>query len=94
MRANGAWLTPPAAGPALLLLNLVTANCRSCVWPTSRLRSLELLKRLASFLTDEDIINRALPFVLTALSDDMASVRAAACESLVEMVYLFRSVLL
>jgi phosphoinositide-3-kinase regulatory subunit 4 len=76
----------PKAGPALLLLNVVAANIRNCVWPTSRLRSLELLRKLSSFLTDEDVINRVVPYALTALVDDLPHVRGAACQALIDMV--------
>ena len=81
-----------AVGPALLLLNLVTSSIRNCLWPSSRLHGLKLFLNLLSYLTDEDKVDRIVPFVMDLLSDDAAIVRAEACRTLVIVVESVQSI--
>ncbi|ORY34315.1 hypothetical protein BCR39DRAFT_556705 [Naematelia encephala] len=79
-------------GPALLLLNIVTASVRNCIWPSSRLHGLHLFLKLLPYLMDEDKVDRIIPFVVELLSDDVAIVRAEACRVLVLVVESVRSI--
>ena len=65
-----------------MLLNLVTSSIRNCLWPSSRLHGLTLFLNLLPHLSDEDKIDRIIPFVVELLSDKVAIVRAEACRTL------------
>jgi phosphoinositide-3-kinase regulatory subunit 4 len=77
------WRILTVAGPALLLLNLVTSSIRNCLWPSSRLHGLKLFLNLLPQLGDEDKVDRIVPYVVELLSDDVAIVRAEACRTLI-----------
>lgn len=78
-----------ADGPALVILALVCANVRNCVRPASVLRALEILLALNRYLTDETRLDRLVPYLVTLLSDDAATVRAMALRVLTQTVRLF-----
>lgn len=65
---------------------MVTSSVRNCIWPSSRLHSLQLFLNLCPFTPDEDRIDRIIPFVVELLSDEVAVVRAEACRVLVQVV--------
>jgi phosphoinositide-3-kinase regulatory subunit 4 len=69
-----------------LLLNILTANMRNCLRASSRIRSLEPLLPIADLILDEEVIDRIIPYVVALLKDEMPQVRAAALETLVELV--------
>lgn len=73
-------------GTALLLLNIVTSSIRNCSWPTSRLNGLELFLKLLPYVSDEDKVDRMVPFAVELLKDPQAALRAAACRSIVQVV--------
>ena len=75
-------------GIALLLLNVVTSSIRNCSWPTSRLHGLQLFLRLLPHVTDEDKVDRMVPFAIELLKDPLASLRAAACRTIITVVSL------
>lgn len=75
-------------GPALLLLNIVTSSIRNCTWPSSKLHALQLFLRLNAYISDEDKIDRIIPFTVDLLSDLVPIVRAEACRTLVLVVSL------
>lgn len=64
----------------------MTSSVRNCLWPTSRLHGLQLFLKLCPYIIDEDKIDRIVPFVVELLSDDVALVRAEACDVLVTVV--------
>lgn len=74
-------------GPALIVLALVTANIRNCTLPSSKLRGLDILLALSSYLTDEAKLDRMVPYVVDLLHDDAAIVRAAAMRTLMQSVW-------
>lgn len=78
--------TPAEDGPALILLALVLANIRNCSLPSSRIRALDLLLALCAHLTDESKLDRAAPYVVELLRDEVAAVRAAAVKTLMQIV--------
>ncbi|BGP01316.1 Other/VPS15 protein kinase [Rhodotorula toruloides ATCC 204091] len=75
-------------GPALVILALVCANIRNCVRPASVLRALEILLALNRYLTDETRLDRLVPYLVTLLSDDAATVRAMALRVLTQTLML------
>ena len=73
-------------GAALLLLNLVTSSIRHCTWPQSRLHGLELFVKLLQHVSDEDKVDRMIPFAVELLKDSLASIRSTACRTIVIIV--------
>jgi phosphoinositide-3-kinase regulatory subunit 4 len=73
-------------GPALLLLNILTAEIRNCTRASSRIGALEPLLDLCAYITDEDVLDRIVPYIVYLAKDDMPQVRAESCRVLVSMV--------
>ncbi|KAF8128699.1 hypothetical protein EV363DRAFT_1433081 [Boletus edulis] len=77
---------PAEDGPSLILLSLVLANIRNCSLPSSRIRALDILLALCAQLTDESKLDRAVPYVVELLRDEVAIVRAAAVRTLMQIL--------
>ncbi|KAG6380174.1 hypothetical protein JVT61DRAFT_8263 [Boletus reticuloceps] len=77
---------PAEDGPSLILLSLVLANIRNCSLPSSRIRALDILLALSAQLTDESKLDRAVPYVVELLRDEVAIVRAAAVRTLMQIL--------
>lgn len=73
-------------GPALIILSLVSSNIRNCRLPSSKLRGLDMLLSLSTYLTDEAKVDRLLPYVMDLLSDDAPIVRATALRTALQIV--------
>ncbi|KAG9307924.1 hypothetical protein JVU11DRAFT_12894 [Chiua virens] len=78
--------TPAEDGPALILLSLVLANIRNCSLPSSRIRALDILLALCPHLTDESKLDRAVPYVVELLRDEVVLVRVAAVRTLMQIL--------
>ena len=48
---------------------------------------IELLLVLGTFLSDEDRLDRVVPFLVTLISDESSSVRVLAVKVLTQLVY-------
>lgn len=72
-------------GAALIILGLVTANVRNCSLPSSKVRALDVFLPLPCHLTDEDKLDRMVPYIVELL-DDAALVRSAALRTLMQVV--------
>lgn len=81
-----------ADGPALVILSLVCANIRNCVRPASVLRALEILLALNRYLTDETRLDRLVPYLVSLLEDDIATVRSVALRALTQTLVLVRGI--
>lgn len=79
-------------GPALLLLNVVSSSIRNASWPSSRLHGLQLFLNLLPYLTDEEKVDRVVPFAVELLSDEAPIVRAEACRVIVLVLESVQSV--
>ncbi|GAA5898472.1 hypothetical protein JCM8208_006993 [Rhodotorula glutinis] len=79
-------------GPALVILSLVCANIRNCVRPASVLRALEILLALNRYLTDETRLDRLVPYLVSLLEDDIATVRSVALRALTQTLVLVRGI--
>ncbi|KAL7746650.1 Serine/threonine-protein kinase [Sorochytrium milnesiophthora] len=66
-----------AADAALLLLNILCANVRSLVYPSSKLFVLSLLHKLGALVDDEHKVDRVMPYVVFLLQGTSAVVRAS-----------------
>lgn len=83
---------PSNDSPAPLLLNIVTSNLRNCKRASSKLDALVPLLALARRLTDEEVIDRIIPFVVTLLRDDLPQVRAGYLKALVQLLEGVRTI--
>ena len=77
------FLIDPAA---LILLSLVCSNIRNCSRPASIIRGLDILLALGRYLSDEDKLDRLVPYLVALLQDEVASVRAGALKALTQTV--------
>ncbi len=79
-------MTPIDDGPALLLLNIITANVRNCLRPSSRLSSFRPLEDLARRLSTEDLSDRIIPYLVSLTKDEVPQVRGTSCKLLTSLV--------
>lgn len=64
---------------ASIPLSILLANMRHCQRPSSRCHAIELISHLVwGWLSDEAILDRVLPYLVTMLEDDSAKVRVCA----------------
>ncbi|KAH9453270.1 hypothetical protein Pst134EA_024154 [Puccinia striiformis f. sp. tritici] len=61
---------------ALILLSVLNANIRSCLYPNSVMKALDLYLALLDHLTDETILDRVLPYLVSLLNS------AESCDSI------------
>jgi phosphoinositide-3-kinase regulatory subunit 4 len=61
---------------ALILLSVLNSNIRSCLYPNSVLKALDLYLALLDHLTDETMLDRVLPFLVSLLNS------AESCDSI------------
>ncbi len=78
-------ITPPD-GPALLLLDIITSEVRNCARASSRIGALQPLLDLCRYITDEEVLDRMVPYIVYLTKDDTPQVRAESCRVLVAMV--------
>ncbi|PLW39070.1 hypothetical protein PCASD_08954 [Puccinia coronata f. sp. avenae] len=53
---------------ALILLSVLNSNIRSCLYPNSVMKALDLYLALLDHLTDETILDRVLPYLVSLLN--------------------------
>lgn len=73
---------------ALILLAFVSANARNCQRPSSSLKAVELLLALNRHLSDETRLDRLVPYLVSLLQGEAASVRSSALTALTATVSL------
>ncbi|KAL5523732.1 hypothetical protein ACEPAG_7905 [Sanghuangporus baumii] len=79
-------------GPALIILSLICANLRNCCLPSSKLRALDMLLVVSTYLSDEAKLDRLLPYVIELGHDDAPIVRAAALRTALQIVTLVKAI--
>ncbi|THH10662.1 hypothetical protein EW145_g1172 [Phellinidium pouzarii] len=79
-------------GPALIILSLICANIRNCCLSSSKLRALDMLLVLSTYLTDEAKLDRLLPYVIELFHDDAPVVRAAALRTALQILVLVKAI--
>jgi len=81
----------PSASSLIILLQLVISTLRHVQRPSSKLLSIQLLRRLSLFSTDETLLQRIVPSLVSLLQDSDASVRASAISTLAEILSTIRT---
>ncbi|KAJ1981048.1 Serine/threonine-protein kinase [Dimargaris cristalligena] len=81
-------ISPPTHPAALIFISLVTACLRSIAYPNSKRHGLKPLLWLAVGASDDHILNRFLPHVLSLVSDDSVAVQQAAIHIVTQFLIL------
>jgi hypothetical protein len=56
------------------------------MFPSSKLLALEILAEIGQYVSDEYMLDRIVPFIVTLLSDEAPCVRAVAMQKLTDLV--------
>ncbi|KAI5119857.1 hypothetical protein M0805_000691 [Coniferiporia weirii] len=91
-RVVSALRSPTTDGPALIILSLICANIRNCCLPNSKLRALDMLLTLSTYLTDEAKLDRLLPYVMELFHDETPVVRAVAVRTALQILALVKAI--
>ena len=73
-------------GCGTLLLDLLCANIRNCIQPSSVLQGLDLVIALLPYLTDDIKLDRLAPYLTDLLQNEQAPVRAHSLKTLTHTV--------
>ncbi|KAI8913494.1 hypothetical protein EDD86DRAFT_245126 [Gorgonomyces haynaldii] len=76
---------PKEEGP-LVLINLVSSLVRNCLYPTSKLRALDIYLALGSQISDDHKLDRIVPYLVSLVSDPFMTVRINALASLTQLL--------
>ena len=71
---------------ALLFLSLVTSAIRSCTLPKSRIQACDIILALSDRLSDEDKLDRCLPFLMLMLQDEDPLLRITSIRSVTQLL--------
>ena len=81
----------PSASAIVIFVELVRSSIRHVQRPSSKLVSLQLLRRLIKVTSDEIRLHRIVPSVVFLLQDSEAMVRAAAISALASILVTIKS---
>nr|KAJ3420459.1 Serine/threonine-protein kinase [Polyrhizophydium stewartii] len=81
-----------AADAGLVFIAAVSAAIRNTLYPTSRLRGLDLLLALAIHVPDEQKLDRIVPYMVALLSDENPNVRVNALAALTQLLLMVKSI--
>ncbi|EJD02926.1 uncharacterized protein FOMMEDRAFT_123012 [Fomitiporia mediterranea MF3/22] len=84
--------SPTNDGPALIILSLICANLRNCRLPSSKLRALDMLLVISTYLTDEAKLDRLLPYVVDLGHDEAPIVRMAALRTSLQILAIVKAI--
>ena len=76
----------------LILAAVVCTSIRSTIYPTSRLRALDLLLVLGLHMDDEFKLDRIVPYVVSMLRDDNPTIRTNAIATLTQLLVTVKSI--
>ncbi|KAI8926108.1 hypothetical protein BC831DRAFT_246086 [Entophlyctis helioformis] len=80
-----------AADGCLVLIAVICATIRNTLYPTSRLRGLDLLLTMGMQVSDEHKLDRIVPYMVTLLSDENPIVRINALAALTQLLGAVKS---
>ncbi|KAH6570246.1 hypothetical protein BASA60_007850 [Batrachochytrium salamandrivorans] len=75
-----------AADASLVFIAIICAVIRNTLYPTSRLRGLDLLLALGIQISDEHKLDRIVPYIVVLLTDDNPTVRINALTTLTQLL--------
>lgn len=71
---------------SLVLLTFVCSLIRNTLYPSSKLKALDILLALAERLPDDVKLDRLIPYLICLLTDESALVRANSIKTLTQIV--------
>lgn len=72
----------------MILLSLVCSLLRNTLYPSSKLKALDVLLSLAERLPDDVKLDRLVPYLIVLLTDEASLVRANNIKTLTQVVSL------
>lgn len=70
----------------MILLSFVCSLIRNALYPSSKLKALDVLLGLAERLPDDVKLDRLVPYLIVLLTDEASLVRANAIKTLTQVV--------
>ncbi|CAO0789210.1 unnamed protein product [Mucor circinelloides] len=83
--------TPDEEG-SLILLSYVSSLLRNTLYPSSKLKAMDILLALAERLPDDVKLDRLVPYLVELLKDNAALVRANAIKTLTKVLCMVESI--
>ncbi|KAI9279542.1 hypothetical protein BY458DRAFT_584681 [Sporodiniella umbellata] len=83
----------PGEEGSLVLLAFVCSLIRNTLYPSSKLKALDILLALAERLPDDVKLDRLVPYLMCLLTDDSALVRANSIKTLTKVLCMVESIL-
>ncbi|KAH3680281.1 hypothetical protein WICPIJ_008339, partial [Wickerhamomyces pijperi] len=77
---------------SLMFLSLVCTSLRNVKYELSKIKALELILALSEHLSDEDKLDRCLPYIIHLFSDPSVSVKTMAIKCLTQLLLLVDSI--
>lgn len=74
------------------MLSLVCSLLRNTLYPSSKLKALDILLSLAERLPDDVKLDRLVPYLIVLLTDEASLVRANAIKTLTQVVSYIQDV--
>lgn len=71
---------------SLILLSFICSFVRNTLYPSSKLKALDILLALGERLSDDVKLDRLVPYIIVLLTDEAALVRANAIKTLTQVV--------
>lgn len=71
---------------ALLFITFLSHNIRNLTSSTTKLRCLEMLVLFSQYISDENKIDRVVPYLVACFEDDFPNVQATAIQALVQVL--------
>lgn len=71
---------------SLILLSFICSLVRNTLYPSSKLKALDIFLTLAGRLPDDVKLDRLVPYLIVLLTDESALVRANAIKTLTQVV--------
>ncbi|GAA98823.1 uncharacterized protein L969DRAFT_104294 [Mixia osmundae IAM 14324] len=77
---------------ALVVLNLICANLRNTTRQAAVLHAMDMMILLCQHLSDQAILDRAVPYLISLLEDEVGTVRSAALRSVTQALLLITTI--
>lgn len=76
----------------LLFISYISHGLRHIASSTTKLRCIEMLAAFSQFLSDENKIDRVIPYLVTCFEDDYSNVQALAVQSISQVLFTIKRV--
>ncbi|KAJ3165022.1 Serine/threonine-protein kinase [Irineochytrium annulatum] len=83
---------PSSSDGAIIFTCLLTSTIRNVLFPSSKIKALDLLLAFGIHLADEHKLDRIVPYLVALLPDEMAMVRANALKILTQLLSIVETI--